>query len=161
MRALRSATLLALVVGLSAGPSAQGLADAARRASTAPQQSAIKKYTNDDVETAKPVPPAPAAAAAASSEAAAAETPKSEAATTAGAPASAEEVKSADPERKQTPKYMANRIALLKAQLSNKEKQLRDHQARGVSRDAGLLTMQIGKIQSELKHLEAHAKPRD
>jgi hypothetical protein len=153
MLAFRSAALLAAIVALSAGPSAQGLADAARRASAAPQQPATKKYTNDDVETAKSVPPP--AAAAAQSEAPATEAPMSETAKSAGAPTSAEEVKSTDPEPKKTPEYVVNRIATLKAQLSNREKQLRELQARGVANDAALVTKQIATIQIELKVLEA------
>ena len=147
MRALRSAALLALVVGLSAGPSAQGLADAARRASTPPQQTAAKKYTNDDVEAAKPVAPAAPVAAAAPSEAAGT------------APAAAEEVKAAD--SAPTKKPEDNRIAQLKAQLSNKEKQMGDMQARGADGQAALVAKQIAKIQIELKGLEAHLSSPD
>ena len=158
MRALRSAALLAAIVALSAGPSAQGLADAARRASAPPQQPATKKYTNDDVETAKPVaPPAPVAVAAP------AEVPKSETAKAAdsAAPAAAEAVKATDPEPKKTPEHVLNRIAQLKARLPYMEKQLLDMQARDAASDAALVTKQIAAMQIELKALEARVNSKN
>ena len=158
MRPLRCGGLLAVIAGLTAGPSAQGLADAARRASAAPQQPATKKYTNDDVETATPVPP-PAAAAAQSE--AATEAPKGETKAV-GAPSSAEQVTSTDPEReKKVPEDVVNRIATLKAQLANKEKQVRDLQARGIANDAARVTKQISSIQIELKVLEGRLSSQD
>ena len=155
MRALRSAALLAAIAGLSAGPSAQGLADAARRASAAPQPSA-KKYTNDDVEAARSVPTAPAGTAAPPE--AASDAKKAESAKTpdTAAPA-AEEVKATEPDTKKTPPYIVNRIAQLKSQLQNKQKLLNDLQARGASADADAdrASKQIANLQRELTILEA------
>ena len=156
MRAFRSLTLLAAIACLSAGPSAQGLADVARRASAAPQQTAAKKYTNDDVETAKPVAP-PAASPETPADAS---TSESGTAAGASAPASAEEVKAAEPEVK-TPEYVLARITRLKAQLQNKEKQQRDLQARGDASGAALVKDQMASLQKELTLHEARVKPRD
>jgi hypothetical protein len=151
VRAFGIAALLAAIVVLSAGPSAQGLADAARRSSaTPPQQTAAKKYTNEDVQTAKPVPTP--AVAVAQSEAPATEARKTETAKSASA---AEEMRTTDPEPKKAPEYVINRIATLKAQLANSEKQLRDLQARGAANDAAFVTKQIANAQTELKVLEA------
>ena len=157
MRALGIAALLAVIAGLSAGPSAQGLADVARRAAAAPQPPATKKYTNDDVETAKPAPPPGAAAAA---QEGAADAPEGEAGTAAGAPAStsAEEVKAA-PEPKKTPEFVMNRLPKLKAQIETKEKQLRDLQARGAQSEAAQVMDQIATLRRELTVLEASVVP--
>ena len=156
MRALHTTALLATIACLSAGPSAQGLADVARRTSAAPQQPATKKYTNDDVETAKPVAP-PAVSTETPADAS-----KSESGTAAGSPAptSAEEVKAAEPEAK-TPEYVLARITTLKAQLQNKEKQLRDLQASGDTKSAALVKDQMASLQKELTLHEARVKPRD
>jgi hypothetical protein len=159
MRAVHSAVLLTAIACLTAGPSAQGLADAARRGCAAPQQPATKKYTNDDVEAARPVaPPAPEAAAAHEAPAGAGvETTKTETANEAGA--AAEAVKAADPATKNKQEDVLSRIAQLKTRLANKEKQLADLQTRGASSD--VVTKQIAGIQIELKVLEARLSSRE
>jgi hypothetical protein len=160
MRALRSAVLLAAIACLPAGPAAQGLADAARRASAAPQPTATKKYTNDDVEAAKPAAPAPPAAAVPAEAAAEAATGEPAKAAPVDS-ASAEEAKSVDAEPKKAAEYVVNRIAALKAQVADKEKQLRDTQARGARSDAALVTKQIANLQKELRFLEARLASRE
>jgi hypothetical protein len=152
MRALQTTALLAAIALLTAGPSAQGLADVARRTPAAPQ-TAAKKYTNDDVETAKPVAaPAPAAGVAAAPEAPKAETTKA----TAGASTqgSQEEPAGEASEKKKPAEYVVNRIAALKALLQNKEKQLTDAQARDAKRDAEAIRAQMVRAQAELSALE-------
>lgn len=161
MRAPRSAALVAAIVALSAAPSAQGLADAARRASGAPPQTAAKKYTNDDVEAAKPAAPAPVDASVPAE--AAGETRKGEAAKTApvASGASAEQAKATEPDVKKPGEYVVTRIASLKAQIATKESQLRDKQARGAVNDAALVTKQIANLQKELTLLESRLSSRD
>jgi hypothetical protein len=157
MHALRSAALLAAIACLSTGPSAQGLADAARRASSAAQQPATKKYTNDDVDMAKPAAPAATPAATAT------DASKSEEGKTAseGSGASSEEAKAADAEPKKKPEYVLNRIPQLKAQLANKEKQLAELQASADTRGVALVKDQMALLQRELAVHEARVKPQD
>src|SRR5262245_27876061 len=130
MRGFNSIALLAAIALLSAGPSAQGLADAARRASATPQTTA-KKYTNDDVQMFKAAPvvtaPAPEAAAADASKTAA--KPEAEKAT-------AEETAAED--KKPAP-YVVNRVAALKADILIKQKQLADFKASNATADAQAL----------------------
>jgi hypothetical protein len=159
MRTLHSAALLAAIACLNAGLSAQALADAARRASAAPQQPATKKYTNDDVEIAKPVLPPVATAV----QEGASEVNKGEDGKIASASSqrSAEEVKAADPEPKKTPEYVLIRITQLKAQLANKEKQLRELQVNGDTSGVALVKDQMASLQKELGIHQARVAPRD
>jgi hypothetical protein len=152
MRTLQTTALLAAIAFLTAGPSAQGLADVARRTPAA-QQTAAKKYTNDDVQPAQPVAAAPAAAV---PDAAAPETPKAETTKATAGTGTQEEPATGDASEKKKPaEYVVNRIAAVKALLQNKEKQLNELLARDAKRDADLVRAQITKAQAELSALES------
>jgi cell division septation protein DedD len=156
MRALRSTALLAAIACLTAGPSAQSLADLARR-TPAPQGTA-KTYTNDDVEMAKPVAPSAPAATVPDTDAPAAA--KAEATKAAMGTGAQEEPATGDRSEKKKPaEYVVNRIAALKGLLQNKEKQLNDLRARDAKRDVELVLAQIGRMQAELSALESHVAP--
>lgn len=156
MRGFSSVALLMAIALLSAGPSAQGLADAARRASAAPQTTA-RKYTNDDVRAFKPAAPvaAPAPDAAAAPDPATTDAsktaPKAEGA--AAEKAAAEETAAA--ELKKPAPYVVNRIAALKSDLQIKQKQLAELEATDATADAHALQAQITSFQKELSVLEA------
>ena len=119
MRGFSSVALLGAIALLSAGPSAQSLADAARRGSTA-QQTNVRKYTNDDVEMFKPAVPETAPA---DPEAPAPDASKTASKPEAGGKTAAEETAAEETPKKPAP-YVVNRIAALKADLQIKQKQL-------------------------------------
>jgi hypothetical protein len=149
MRGFNSVALLAAIALLSAGPSAQSLADAARRASTGTQTN-VRKYTNDDVQMFKAAVPETAPAA---PEAAAPDAAKTAAKPEAGGKNAAEETAAEDTPKKPAP-YVVNRIAALKGDLQIKQKQLAELKASNATADAQALQGHITSLQKELAALE-------
>jgi hypothetical protein len=166
VRLLGNLTLLGAVAFPTAGPSAQGLADVAKRTVARPQQVAAKKYTNDDVkvatgESSPAALPAPAAPAAPPAGIPHAEEPPTGLSTPAGPKSSGAAAQDeADP--KQPAAHVVARIAALRDQIEARQEQLRALETSSPAAQGApveKLRNTIANLQKELAVLETGRLP--